>query len=286
MTTQDTIRIGSYLSVLIVMALWELIAPRRPLTVSKLCRWSGNLTIVALNTLIARLLFMGGAVSVAVVTQEGGWGLLHLIEGPMWLETAMAILALDFIIYWQHRLFHIVPTFWRFHMMHHSDLDLDVTSGVRFHPVEIMLSFAVKAIAITGVGVSPLAVVIFEIVLNATSLFNHSNVAMPQELERLLRLIVVTPDVHRVHHSKDVCETNCNYGFNVPWWDRLFGTYCPQPALGHLGMNIGLEHLGPTVCLSFFGMLRFPFVTMLLEREQLKIERPFGEPNERDGDHR
>jgi len=263
MTTQDTVRIGSYLSVLILMGLWELMAPRRPLTVSKLCRWGGNLTIVALNTVIARLLFMGGAVTAAVAVQERGWGMLHLIEGPVWLETVMAILALDFIIYWQHRIFHIVPLFWRFHMMHHSDLDLDVTSGVRFHPVEIVLSLAVKAITILTVGVSPLAVVIFEVVLNATSLFNHSNVAMPQGLERLLRWIVVTPDMHRVHHSKDVLETNSNYGFNVPWWDRLFSTYCPEPALGHLGMNIGLEHLDPTVCLNLVRMLRFPFVTRL-----------------------
>lgn len=168
-------------------------------------------------------------------------------------------------------------------MMHHSDLDLDVTSGVRFHPVEITLSLAVKAMAIMAVGASPLAVLILEIVLNATSLFNHSNVAMPQGLERLLRWIVVTPDMHRAHHSKDVRETNSNYGFNVPWWDRLFGTYCPEPTLGHLDMNIGLEHLDPTICLNLFGMLRFPFVTTLLERKELKIEGPFGEPDERDG---
>ncbi|MDF0666758.1 MAG: sterol desaturase family protein [Nitrospira sp.] len=263
MTTQDTIRIGSYLSVLILMALWELMAPRRPLTVSKLYRWGGNLTIVALNTVIARLLFMGGAVSVAVATQDWGWGLLYLVEGPVWLETATAILALDFIIYWQHRLFHSVPLLWRFHMVHHSDLDLDVTSGVRFHPVEIMLSLVVKTMAVMAVGASPFAVVIFEVVLNATSLFNHSNVAMPQGLERLLRWVVVTPDMHRVHHSQDVPETNSNYGFNVSWWDRSFGTYCPAPALGHLGMNIGLEYLGPTVCLNLFRMLRLPFVTTL-----------------------
>jgi sterol desaturase/sphingolipid hydroxylase (fatty acid hydroxylase superfamily) len=263
MTTLDKVRIGSYVSVLILMAVWELMAPRRSLTVSKLCRWGGNLTIVALNTVIARLLFVGGAVAVAATTQERGWGLLHLVEGPVWLETAMAILALDFIIYWQHRLFHIVPLFWRFHMMHHSDLDLDVTSGVRFHPVEIVLSLAVKAVAVMAVGASPLVVVIFEIVLNATSLFNHSNVAMPQGFERLLRWVVVTPDMHRIHHSANMRETNSNYGFNVPWWDRVFGTYCPEPALGHLGMTIGLEHLGPPVCLNLFRMLRFPFATTL-----------------------
>lgn len=263
MSTQDKIRIASYLSMLILMALWELLDPRRPLTVSKLCRWGGNLTIVALNTVIARLALMGGAVAVATLGQERGWGLLHLIEGPVWLETAMAILALDCIVYWQHRFFHLVPLFWRFHMMHHSDLDLDVTSGVRFHPVEIVLSLVVKTGAVVAVGASPLAVVIFEVVLNATSLFNHSNVAMSQGLDRVLRWIVVTPDMHRIHHSTDVRETNSNFGFNVPWWDRLFRTYCPDPALGHLGMNIGLEHLGSPACMNLFKMLRFPFVTTL-----------------------
>lgn len=259
MATQDTIRITSYLSVLVLMAMWEFVAPHRPRTVSKICRWGGNLTIVVLNTVIARLLFSGGAVSVAVMAQERGWGLLSLVDGPVWLETAMAILALDFIIYWQHRLFHVVPLFWRFHMMHHSDLDLDVTSGVRFHPVEIVLSLAVKAAAVMALGASPLAVMIFEVVLNATSLFNHSNVAIPQGVDRLLRRMVVTPDMHRIHHSANVRETNSNYGFNVSWWDRLFGTYCHEPALGHLGMTIGLEHLGPSVCLNILRMLSFPF---------------------------
>lgn len=261
MTTQDKIRIGSYVSVLVLMALWELIAPRRTLTVSKLCRWGGNLMIVALNTLVARLVFVGGAVAVAATAQEQGWGLLHFIEVPMWLEVATGILLLDFIVYWQHRLFHVVPLFWRFHMMHHSDPDLDVTSGVRFHPVEIVLSLVVKAVAVMAVGASPLAVLIFEIVLNATSLFNHSNVTMPQGLDCRLRWIVVTPDMHRVHHSADLRETNSNYGFNVPWWDRVFGTYCPEPALGHRGMTIGLEHLGAPVCMNLFTMLRFPFIT-------------------------
>ncbi len=263
MTTQDTIRIGAYVSVLILMTLWELMRPHRQLTNSKLCRWGGNLAIVALNTLVARILFAGGAFAVATTAQERGWGLLHLVEGPLWLEAAIGILALDFIIYWQHRIFHVVPLLWRFHMMHHSDLDLDVTSGVRFHPVEIVLSLAMKTMAIIAVGASPIVVMIFEVVLNATSLFNHGNVAIPQRLDRLLRWIVVTPDMHRIHHSTDVRETNSNYGFNVPWWDRLFGTYCHEPALGHLGMRIGLEHLGPSICLNIFTMLRFPFSTSL-----------------------
>ncbi|MEQ1627268.1 MAG: sterol desaturase family protein, partial [Nitrospira sp.] len=236
MGSEVLVRVGSYLAVLSIMATWEMLAPRRKLTASKLCRWGGNLTIVALNTVIARLFFMGGVVAVAAMGQERGWGLLNLIEGPVWLEVAIAIVALDFIIYWQHQVFHYVPILWRFHMMHHSDLDLDVSSGVRFHPVEIVISTVVKAAAVLALGVAPLAVVIFEIVLNATALFNHSNVQMPVSLDRVLRWFIVTPDMHRIHHSVDVRETNSNYGFNVPWWDRLFGTYCAEPALGQLGM--------------------------------------------------
>ncbi len=263
MATEDLIRMGSYLSVLAIMATWELIAPLRPLTASKLCRWGSNLTIVILNTAIARLFLMGGVMATAVMAQERGWGLLNQVDGPVWLEVGVAILALDLIIYAQHQVFHYVPILWRFHMMHHSDLDLDVTNGVRFHPVEIIISTGVKAVSVLALGVAPLAVVIFEIVLNATALFNHSNARMPSGLDRVLRWFVVTPDMHRIHHSTDVLETNSNYGFNVPWWDRLFGTYCTEPALGQLGMKIGLEHLGPPVCLNLFMMLRFPFVTQL-----------------------
>lgn len=263
MATEDLIRMGSYLSVLLIMATWEFIAPRRPLTASKLCRWGGNLTIVILNTAIARLFFMGGVIATAAIAQERGWGLFNLVEGPVWLEVSLAIVALDLIIYLQHQVFHYVPILWRFHMMHHSDLDLDVSSGVRFHPVEIIISTGVKALSVLLLGTAPLAVVIFEIMLNATALFNHSNVRMPLGLDRMLRWFIVTPDMHRIHHSTDVRETNSNYGFNVPWWDRLFGTYCAEPALGQLGMKIGLEHLGPPVCLNLFMMLRFPFVTQL-----------------------
>jgi sterol desaturase/sphingolipid hydroxylase (fatty acid hydroxylase superfamily) len=263
MESVDLIRIGSYASVLGIMATWELLAPRRKLTVSKLCRWGGNLTIVILNTVIARLLFMGGVVATAAMAQDHSWGILNWVKGPAWLELALAIVALDFIIYWQHQVFHYVPILWRFHMMHHSDLDLDVSSGVRFHPVEIIISTGVKALSVLVLGVAPLAVVTFEIVLNSTALFNHSNVRMPVALDRMLRWFIVTPDMHRIHHSTDVRETNSNYGFNVPWWDRLFGTYCPEPALGQTGMKIGLEHLGPPVCLNLFMMLRFPFVTQL-----------------------
>jgi sterol desaturase/sphingolipid hydroxylase (fatty acid hydroxylase superfamily) len=263
MGSEDFVRMASYFSVLGIMATWELLAPRRPLIASKLCRWGGNLTIVILNTVIARLFFVGGVVAAATMALERGWGLLHWVEWPGWLEFGLAVLALDLIIYLQHQVFHLVPILWRFHMMHHSDLDLDVSSGVRFHPVEIILSTMVKAASVMFLGVSPLAVVVFEIVLNSTALFNHSNVQMPLSLDRVLRWFIVTPDMHRIHHSIDPRETNSNYGFNVPWWDRLFGTYCAEPTLGQLGMKIGLEHLGPPVCMNLFKMLQFPFVATL-----------------------
>ena len=263
MAFEDLVRFGSYVSVLGVMATWELFAPRRALTASKLCRWGGNLTIVILNTAISRLFFMGGIVAAAAMAQERQWGLFNLVESPVWIEVAFAIVLLDLIIYFQHQVFHYVPILWRFHMMHHSDLDLDVSSGVRFHPVEIIISTGVKALSVLFLGAAPLAVVIFEIVLNATALFNHSNVRSPLRLDRVLRWFIVTPDMHRIHHSADARETNSNYGFNVPWWDRVFGTYCAEPALGQTGMKIGLEHLGPPVCLNLFMMLRFPFVTQL-----------------------
>ena len=263
MGPEDLVRVGSHLSVLGVMAVWEVLAPRRKLTASKLCRWGGNLTIVILNTVIARLFFVGGVAAAAVMAQERGWGLLNWADLPAWFEFGLAVVALDLIIYCQHQVFHLVPILWRFHMMHHSDLDLDVSSGVRFHPVEIVISTVVKSVAVIALGVAPLAVVAFEIVLNSTALFNHSNVKIPLTVEPFLRWFVVTPDMHRIHHSVDPRETNSNYGFNVPWWDRLFGTYCAEPALGQLGMKIGLEHLGPPVCLNLFMMLRFPFVTKL-----------------------
>jgi sterol desaturase/sphingolipid hydroxylase (fatty acid hydroxylase superfamily) len=263
MAFEDLIRVGSYLSVLGVMATWELLAPRRMLTASKFCRWGGNLTIVILNTAIARLLFAGGVAATAAMAQERGWGLLNWVDAPTWLEFGLAVVALDLVIYWQHQVFHGLPILWRFHMMHHSDLDLDVSSGVRFHPVEIIISTMVKGVAVVALGVAPLAVVVFEIVLNSTALFNHSNVKIPLAFEPILRWFVVTPDMHRIHHSVDPRETNSNYGFNVPWWDRLFGTYCAEPALGQRGMKIGLEHLGPPVCLNLMKMLQFPFVTTL-----------------------
>ncbi|MES2793423.1 MAG: sterol desaturase family protein [Planctomycetota bacterium] len=238
-----TLRLGCFSGVLLLMALWEIFAPRRALTVRKAPRWASNLGLVVLNALLARWFVPITLVGAALVAESKGWGLLYLVDWPWWLEFAVAILALDLAIYLQHVMFHAVPAFWRLHMVHHADLDFDVTTGLRFHPLEIVLSAFIKLAAVVVLGPSALAVVIFEVILNATSMFNHSNVRMPGWLDRLLRWIVVTPDMHRVHHSVIRQEANSNFGFNVPWWDFLLGTYRSQPTAGHEQMTIGVSHL-------------------------------------------
>jgi len=257
------IRLGFFFGIFAVMAVWELAAPRRPLTQPKGVRWANNVGLVFFNSFLARLVFPTAAVGMALFAREHGWGLLNHFQVPYALAVVAAVIALDFFIYLQHVMVHAVPVLWRLHRVHHADLDYDVTTGARFHPLEILLSMLIKFAVIVVMGPPVLAVILFEIILNATSMFNHSNVQMPVRLDRVLRWFVVTPDMHRIHHSVDVRETNSNYGFNVPWWDRLFGTYCAEPALGQLGMKIGLEHLGPPVCLNLFMMLRFPFVATL-----------------------
>jgi sterol desaturase/sphingolipid hydroxylase (fatty acid hydroxylase superfamily) len=255
------IRLGFFLGVFGVMAIWELIAPKRPLTVSKSLRWLSNLGIVALNTVLLRLLFPAAAVGFALVAAERGWGLLNDLALPGWLAVLAAIIVLDLAIYLQHVMFHAVPALWRLHRMHHADLDFDVTTGGRFHPIEIMLSMLIKCAVIAAVGVPALAALIFEVLLNATSIFNHSNVYVPEHLDRVLRLFVVTPDMHRVHHSVEDDETNSNFGFNLPWWDRLLGTYRDQPRAGHQEMTIGIRTFRePRLCEHLLGMLAIPFI--------------------------
>ncbi len=225
------------------MAVWELLAPRRVLGTKKPWRWTSNVGLVFLNSLVLRLLAPLGAVGVALAAERLGWGLFNAVTVPSWVAIVASVVLLDFAIYLQHVMFHAVPLFWRLHMVHHADLDIDVTTGVRFHTVEILLSFGIKSGVILLLGPPAVAVLIFEVLLNATSMFNHSNVRMPLWLDRVLRWLVVTPDMHRVHHSWYRQETNSNFGFNHPWWDRLMGTYRDQPADGHAGMTIGLVEL-------------------------------------------
>ena len=200
---EPVIRLGFFLGILLTMALWEALAPRRPQAIGRLRRWPNNLGLVVLDTLIVRLLFPLAGVGMAFLAESKGWGLFNILPLPAWLAIPAAVLLLDLTIYGQHVAFHAVPLLWRLHRMHHADLEFDVTTGLRFHPGEILLSMAIKLAAVAVLGAPPLAVLIFEILLNATSLFNHGNVRLPLGLDRLLRLIVVTPDMHRVHHSID-----------------------------------------------------------------------------------
>jgi len=259
MSDEAAIRLGFFLGGLALMGAWEWLAPRRPLSTSKSRRWRANLGIVLLDTAAVRLLLPITAVGMALLTQQRGWGLLNQFDLPAWLELLIGVLALDCVIYLQHVMFHAVPALWRLHRMHHSDLDFDVTTGVRFHPIEILLSMGIKLAAIVVLGPSALAVLVFEIALNASSLFNHGNVRLPPALDRVLRLVVVTPEMHRVHHSSLPHETNSNFGFSFPWWDRLFGTYRAQPKLGHLGMTIGLDQFRDPDRLNLGDLLLQPF---------------------------
>jgi sterol desaturase/sphingolipid hydroxylase (fatty acid hydroxylase superfamily) len=237
---EPILRLGFFLGILLAMALLEALVPRRRQAIGRLQRWPGNLGLVVLDTLIVRFLFPLAGVGMAFLAQSKGWGLFNILPLPAWLAIPAAVFLLDLTIYGQHVAFHAVPLLWRLHRMHHADLEFDVTTGLRFHPGEILLSMLIKLAAVAVLGATPVAVLIFEILLNATSLFNHGNVRLPLGLDRILRLIVVTPDMHRVHHSIDRRETDSNFGFNVPWWDRLFGTYHAQPALGHERMTIGI----------------------------------------------
>lgn len=241
MENEASLRLAVFFGLLIGMAFWEVAAPRRPATLGRKGRWPANLGIAILDSVVVRILLPGGAVAFAAAYASSGYGLLPMLGLPDWLAFVAAVAALDLAIYFQHRLFHAVPVLWRLHRMHHSDVDLDVTSGARFHPVEILLSIAIKLGVIAVLGAPAAAVLAFEVVLNACSMFNHANVAMPAPLERALRLLLVTPDLHRIHHSRDRSETDSNFGFSVPWWDRLFGTYRAEPAQGQLGMTIGLD---------------------------------------------
>ncbi len=234
-------RMAFFFGVLILMALWEAAAPRRRRAIPRLLRWSGNLGVVVIDTLLLRLAFPLLAVGLAQIAQARGWGLLNVIELPGWLAFVLSVLVLDLAIYLQHVMFHAVPALWRLHRMHHADLEFDVTTGLRFHPLEILLSMAIKLAVVAALGPPAIAVLVFEILLNATSMFNHANVRIPGPVDRVLRCFVVTPDMHRVHHSILRRETNSNFGFNLPWWDRLLGTYRAQPADGHEAMTIGIE---------------------------------------------
>ena len=261
MANEAAIRMAFFLGVFALVALWEVLAPRRRLTQRKAIRWANNLGLVIFNTLVLRLLFPAAAVGMAVLAARNGWGLFNYYSVPDWLAVAASVVILDFFIWLQHVMVHAVPVLWRLHRVHHADLDYDVTTGARFHTLEILLSMAIKFAVILLLGPPVMAVVLFEILLNATAMFNHGNIRLPVAVDRWLRWLVVTPDMHRVHHSVEDDETNSNFGFNLPWWDRLFGTYRDQPRLGHEDMVIGIRTFRDSKWCSWLpGMLAIPFV--------------------------
>ena len=256
---EPVIRLAAFGGVFVLLAALELIVPRRKQAIRRSRRWPNNLGVVIVNTLLLRILFPTTAVGLALVAEARGFGLLNVIRLPDWLALLAAFLVLDLAIYLQHVLFHAVPALWRLHRMHHADLEFDVTTGLRFHPVEIVLSMLIKLAVVAAIGAPALSVLVFEVLLNASSMFNHANMRIPARIDRVLRWLVVTPDMHRVHHSIVARETNSNFGFNLPWWDRLFGTYRAQPAAGHEAMTIGIEQFRDPLELRLDRMLAQPF---------------------------
>ncbi len=253
------VRICAFIGVFAAMAIWEALSPRRRLTVGRAPRWPNNLGVLIVNAVLVRLLIPTAAVGTAMIAAERKFGLFHGLEWPGWLAGVAGFVILDLVIYGQHVVFHKVPVLWRLHRMHHADLDIDVSTGLRFHPIEILLSMIIKMATVALFGIPAVAVVAFEVVLNATSMFNHTNAAMPASLDRIARLVVVTPDMHRTHHSILRHETDSNFGFNLPWWDRLFGTYRAAPQAGHEGMTIGLPIFRDPSELRLDRLLTQPF---------------------------
>ena len=260
LANEPAIRLGAFVGVFALMAAWEVVAPRRARLHTRMARWSANLGLVAFNTVLLRLLLPVAAVGFATLAAQRGWGLLNNIELPAWLALVLAVAAMDFAIWLQHVMVHAVPVLWRLHQVHHADPDYDLSTGARFHPIEIILSMLIKFAVIAVLGAPAAAVLVFEVLLNATAMFNHGNVRLPAALDGALRLLLVTPDMHRVHHSTDHAEANSNFGFNLSLWDRLFGTYRAQARLPQERMEIGVTGLtGDARCVSFTGMLAIPF---------------------------
>ncbi|MEN8246743.1 MAG: sterol desaturase family protein [Thermodesulfobacteriota bacterium] len=260
MEHESAIRLISFILIFFILALWEILMPRRALTTSKKVRWLNNLSIVALNPFLLRLVFPVFAAGMAQKAHTNGWGLLNYFDISSFIALIVGFVVLDMVIYLQHVMFHAVPLLWRLHMVHHADLDVDFTTGLRFHPVEIILSMVLKMMVIVALGPPVIAVLIFEVFLNGMAMFNHGNIKIPKAVDKWLRLLVVTPDMHRVHHSVIIRETNSNYGFNLSIWDRLFGTYCDQPTKGHTAMVIGLSQFRDEKKLTLPWLLILPII--------------------------
>ncbi|MCF8465830.1 MAG: sterol desaturase family protein [Sneathiella sp.] len=256
---EPTIRLGFFLGTLCAVGLWETVAPKRRPSVSKVWRWTNNFAVTFFNTFLLRLLFPILAVGLAAIAAERGWGLLNLVDLPILVSIVIAVALQDMVVYWQHVIFHRFSILWQLHKMHHADVDYDVSTGARFHPIEIMLSMLLKLAVVLLLGPPVVAVIIFEILLSSVAMFNHANAGLPKGIDRILRLFVVTPDMHRVHHSVIRAEHNSNFGFNLPWWDYLFGTYMAEPSKGHDRMTVGLDEYQNDRKQSMFWMLALPF---------------------------
>src|SRR5437773_7415272 len=256
---EGAIRLAAFVAVFAAVALWEALAPRRKRSFERRARWPHNLGLLLVDVALVRVFAPGAAIAVAMTAAGSGWGLLNALALPGWSAIAAGIALLDLAIYFQHVMFHAVPTLWRLHRVHHADLDFDLTTGTRFHPIEILISIVIKCSAVAAIGASPAAVLVFEVLLNATAMFNHANASLPRVVDRWLRWLLVTPDMHRLHHSVEYDESSSNFGFNLPWWDRLFGTYRAQPRLGHDTMTIGVDAFRSADDLRLDQLLLQPF---------------------------
>jgi len=257
---ESLIRISFFITILLLMSYFEYTIPRKKLLLSKFRRWSNNISIVLINSLLLKLIFASSAISISIYTTKEHIGLLNLIEIPFFFSVVLSIILLDLIIYIQHRLFHEINFFWKFHKVHHSDMDYDVTTGFRFHPIEILISMLIKIVSIFILGVPVFAVVVFEVILSSLALFNHSNIKLPKKLDKNLRYLLVTPDIHRIHHSIYNNELNSNYGFNLSLWDRIFKSYTNKPKDNYKKMTIGLKEFNnKTETVSILSILTLPF---------------------------
>jgi len=256
---EAAIRLSIFLGGFLLLTFWEWYKPKRALTQNKIKRWLNNFAILICSTLLVRLLIPLAAIGVAYFVEQNQWGLLNHFNWSFELKLIAAFVLLDLSIYFQHTLFHVIPVLWRIHRVHHADLDCDVTTGLRFHPIEILLSILIKMATIAVLGAPVLAVIAFEAVLNFMSMFTHSNINLGNSFEKVLRWFIVTPDMHRVHHSTQENETNSNFGFNISLWDRMFGTYIYRPLDGQQGLAIGLDHFREPRWQNFWGMISMPF---------------------------
>ena len=261
---QSPLRLGFFVGLFTLIALWEWLKPRRGQNAKRVSRWANNLSLVVVATLLVRLVVPMGLAVMALHGQESAWGLFNYLTLSLWLEVVLALVLLDLAIYWQHRIFHQVPVLWRLHRVHHSDQAFDVSTAVRFHPLEILLSIFIKGLLVIILGIPATAIIIFEVILNGVALFNHGNIRLPKGLDAIIRTLVVTPDMHRIHHSDIPVETNSNYGFNLSIWDKMFGSHTAQPQKGHQGINIGLKEFSTQQQANGFRvLLKMPFISAI-----------------------